>query len=596
LGHFARVCTRKGGRNSREETTRRGNETYPRRYERQGNARTVRYDTDETEEATLSESEEIGGIGSVKVREVVSKENSRPTPMMRDVMIIPDGQGMACKKDCLPDTGCTQSLISEDIVRETGMKIDTNTKKKIRAVNDQKLECSGTATFTAKYEGRTAIVSALVSSSIQDEILLSWKELVNLGVIPTSFPHVKAEAKSVTYSPPVEGAASKTKSMIDSFDDVFDDFNTPESTTRRGTKRKGDDAVVKPVNVFTPKKTAGGPQEAAEQRIDKSKEVIEKTTKPTDWCSALPFAKIQNNGMRSVLDSSQFGKYVKGTTHPSPSPSNIVASINKSSNCFAVFNTTEEHLQVPPANPESLADPTKERGRHRHAGESMGMVPSGGGFGHKTGEALADLDGVHESAADILVCANNFEQLHERIRAVFERCGKNGITLSKDTYQLGPEVKFAGYVINGKGTRQDPGFLNATTPTKLTDLKGLKKLVNKYTDPVGLIQTYTGFRRAIPKHRNAPRHEELHPTQRRRRLRHKTEATTPTYDHLRQTRWKIVRGHHRRKTNTEPGNLTTDTNTDQHDDAGRTQSSDQAEIRRRHPAQDPMRRRLFSAI
>jgi len=226
----------------------------------------------------------------------------------------------------------------------------------------------------------------------------------------------------------------------------------------------------------------------------------------------------------------------------------------------------------------------------------MGMVPSGGGFGHKTGEALADLDGVHESAADILVCANNFEQLHERIRAVFERCGKTGITLSKDTYQLGPEVKFAGYVINGNGTRQDPGFLNATTPTKLTDLKGLKKLVNKYTDPVGLIQTYTGFRRAIPKHRNAPRHEELHPTQRRRRLRHKTEATTPTYDHLRQTRWKIVRGHHRRKTNTEPGNLTTDTNTDQHDDAGRTQSSDQAEIRRRHPAQDPMRRRLFSAI
>jgi hypothetical protein len=200
---------------------------------------------------------------------------------------------------------------------------------------------------------------------------------------------------------------------------------------------------------------------------------------------------------------------------------------------------------------------------------------------------------------------------------VFERCGKNGVTLSKDTYQLGPEVKFAGYVINGNGTRQDPGSLNATTPTKLTDLKGLKKLVNKYTDPVGLIQTYTGFRRAIPRHRNAPRHEELRPTQRLRRLRHKTEATTPTYDqqveqrvkeyggirgqvaydHLKRARWKIVRGRHRRKTKTtELGDLTTDTNTDQHDDARRTQSSDQAEIRRRYPTQNPMRRRLLSTM
>jgi len=566
----------------------------------------------------VSENEEIGRIGSIKVKEVVSKENSRPTPMMRNVMIIPDGQGTACKKDCLPDTGCTQSLISEDIVRETGMKIDTNTKKKIRAVNDQKLECSGTATFTAKYEGRTAVVSALVSSSIQDEILLSWKELVKLGVIPTSFPHVETKAKNATtYSPPIEGATSKTKRMIDSFDDIFGEFDTPKSITRSGTKGKGGDAIVKPVNVCTPKKTACRSQEAAEQRIDESKGVIEKTTKPTNWCSALSFAKIQNHGIRSVLDSSQFGTYVKGTTHPFPSPSNIVASISKSSKCFAVFDTMKEHQQVPPIKSENLTTSTKERGRYRHTGASVGMVPSGGGFRHKTDRALADLEGVHESMADILVCANNFEQLHERIRAVFERCGKYGITLSKDKYQLGPEVKFAGYIINGKGTRQDPEFLNATTPTRLTDLRGLTKMVNEYTDPAGLIQTYAGFRRAIPERRNIPRHEELHPTQQQQRLRQKTEATTPTYDqqvkqrvkeyeglrrqvaydHLRRARWKIVRGRHRRKTTTtELGDLTTDTNTDQHDDARRTQSSDQAEIRRRYPAQNPMRRRLFSAI
>ena len=74
-----------------------------------------------------------------------------------------------------------QSLILEDIVHAMGMRTDTSMKKKIKAVNDQKLECSGTVTFTAKYEGRLTMVSALVSSSIQNEVLLSWKALVDVG-------------------------------------------------------------------------------------------------------------------------------------------------------------------------------------------------------------------------------------------------------------------------------------------------------------------------------------------------------------------------------------------------------------------------------
>ncbi len=272
-----------------------------------------------------------------------------------------------------------------------------------------------------------------MSSSIQDEILLSWKELVKLGVIPTSFPHVETKAvNAATYSPPIVDATTKTKKIIDSFDDVFGEFDTPRLITRPGTKGEGGDVIIKPVNVCTPRKTAYGFQEAAKQKLnDESKGVIEKTTKPTDWCSALSFAKIQNHGMRSVLDSAQFEKYVKRTTHPFPSPGSIVASISESSRCFAVFDTMKEHQQVPPLKSEDLTTSTTERGRYRHTGASVGMVPSGGGFRHKTDRALMDLEGVHESMADILVCANNFEQLHERIRTVFERCGKYGIVLSK---------------------------------------------------------------------------------------------------------------------------------------------------------------------
>ena len=76
------------------------------------------------------------------------------------------------------------------------------------------------------------------------------------------------------------------------------------------------------------------------------KGVIEKVIGPTDWCSAISFVRIQNGKMRSVLDLAQLSKYVKRTTHPFPSPRNIVASINKSSKCFAVFDAAKEYWQI----------------------------------------------------------------------------------------------------------------------------------------------------------------------------------------------------------------------------------------------------------
>ena len=176
----------------------------------------------------MSTQDDTSEVKSVRAREVISLGNSRPIPMMRNVTIIPNGSGKICTRDCLPDTGCTQSLISEDIVLENSMRVDTRMKKRIKAVNDQKLECSGGVMFTAEYEGRSTVVSALVSSSIQDKVLLSWRALVELGVIPSTFPHVEERVAGVTASNPMvqDKAESNVKAMITTFDDVFDEGGT----------------------------------------------------------------------------------------------------------------------------------------------------------------------------------------------------------------------------------------------------------------------------------------------------------------------------------------------------------------------------------
>ena len=501
LGHYARVCTRgrnggNGGNGGRERDrtprSRGREENDARRSDR--NARIVRDDSPEIQarRARVYESDKVERMKSIRAGEVTSKGNSRPTPMMQNVTITPHGQGRASTRDCLPDTGCTQSLISEDIVKSTGMRADTSMKKKIKAVNDQKLECSGTVTFTATYEGRSTVVSALVSSSIQNEVLLSWKALVELGIIPNSFPHVEARAAGVSTSTPMtlEMAVASVKTMIGSFDDVFDTEGTLR--TMKGKPmviEMKDDAPIKPVHVCSPRRTAYAFQEAAKQKLDddESKGVIEKVIGATDWCSAISFVKKPNGKIRSVLDLVQLNKYVKRPTHPFPSPRDIMRMIDTKSKCFAVFDAANGYWQIPLAEKsKDLTTFITEWGRYRYTRAPMGLISSGDEFCHRTDKALMDLKGIHKLVDDILICGTSYEELNERIRSMFERCREHGITLSAKKYQIGPEVTFAGYVINEEGTKQDPKFMKAIAdfpaPTNLTDLRSLMGLVNRFTD------------------------------------------------------------------------------------------------------------------
>ena len=66
---------------------------------------------------------------------------------------------------CL-NTGCTMTLISEDMVTRQGLAVDMCSCKRVRAVNGQKLDNSGTVTFGVEFQGKKAEVVALVSSSI----------------------------------------------------------------------------------------------------------------------------------------------------------------------------------------------------------------------------------------------------------------------------------------------------------------------------------------------------------------------------------------------------------------------------------------------
>ena len=113
----------------------------------------------------------------VRLAEIHRGGGADPTPMMENIRIFPRDGGKKFTFKMCPDTGCTMTLIAENVEARQGMTMDTRSWKRVRAVNGQRLNNSGTVVFGIEYQGQTTEVEALVSLSIEGKVLLSWQIL-----------------------------------------------------------------------------------------------------------------------------------------------------------------------------------------------------------------------------------------------------------------------------------------------------------------------------------------------------------------------------------------------------------------------------------
>jgi len=305
------------------------------------------------------------------------------------------------------------TLISEDMAARQGLTVDARSQKKVRAVNGQRLNNSGTVTFGIEYQGRTTEVEALVSSSIEGEVLLSWQVLQQLGVINNSFPNI--EIKAAVVSTTVQSndisnerdAKSKLTKMIKEFDRVFNEDGPLR--TMKGDPMKihiKPDVKVIPLNVCTPRKTPIAYMDEVKKKIESDLQlgIIEKVDGVSRWCSPMSFVPKPNGKVRSVVDLVQLNKFVDRPTHPFPASKDIVSRIPTGSKCFAVFDCTHGYWQIPleeESRPYTCF--MTEWGRYQYKRAPMGLVSSGDEFCARTDRALAGIDGVFKLVDDILI-------------------------------------------------------------------------------------------------------------------------------------------------------------------------------------------------
>ena len=112
---------------------------------------------------------------------------------------------------CLPDTGCTQSIISESLANQPGVSVDTNANIQLLTANGGSISVKGQAQLYLQHKSRTTITYAIVATGVSHPALISWR------VISSSFPN--ALCSLVT-------PAQLRKNMLTKFPTVFRDTIT----------------------------------------------------------------------------------------------------------------------------------------------------------------------------------------------------------------------------------------------------------------------------------------------------------------------------------------------------------------------------------
>ena len=97
---------------------------------------------------------------------------------------------------CLPDTGCTQSIISADLAKRIGATIDYNAKIQLLTANGSSMTVLGQAHLYMQLKDKTTVTYAIVAGGISHPALISWHDLKYLGVISSSFPSASCSAVS----------------------------------------------------------------------------------------------------------------------------------------------------------------------------------------------------------------------------------------------------------------------------------------------------------------------------------------------------------------------------------------------------------------
>ena len=116
---------------------------------------------------------------------------NQPTPELPLWLAPAYKPGLGMLVSCLPDTGCTQTIISADLANQLKVHVDTSAGVQLLTANGDSMDALWQAQLYMQLKDKTTTTFVSVASQVSHSALISWHDLKYLGVISSSFPHTQ---------------------------------------------------------------------------------------------------------------------------------------------------------------------------------------------------------------------------------------------------------------------------------------------------------------------------------------------------------------------------------------------------------------------
>ena len=447
-------------------------------------------------------------------RPIVFQSSSSDTPPLHCKV-----GGKAARQDLevasTPDSGCTKSIARSQIVKQAGAAIEPTTAK-LEAANGVEMKVLGKAVLYVKVS-RVSVkkLTVLVSDDIgNDEILLSWQDLIKLRVLPDNFPCPRPDGEgedgNETCSRTVQSSGDQTNPRMESlhaeYAEVFSDRLLPGKRINMEPVEIELEEDAKPRAVSHCKQFPLHLADQAEELVDTlvKNRVLEKCDGPTDWCAPSQIVEKQNGGVRLVSNFSYINQFIKRPVMPDMTVNDVRQRISPGSKVFARYDAVSGFFQVPLSERSKMLTATiLPSGRYVYLSPPMGMCPSGDFFSNAASIVCSGVPGLNRTVDDVLIEAKNYAQLEERCRQFLENCKTWGLILSDLKIEYGSQVSFGGFIVTSEGCRPDSrrvdALRQAEPPSDQSSLKSFLGAVQVLSSWIPDLSELTGNLRKLLK-------------------------------------------------------------------------------------------------
>ena len=265
---------------------------------------------------------------------------------------------------------------------------------------------------------------------------------------------------------------------------------------------------AKPINLRTPAPVALHWLDQVKEDLDRDVAlgVLERVPygEPTSYCFRMVVTRKQDGGPRRTVDLSPLNKYCQREVHPSKSPFHLARSVPPGSlkSVFDAWNGF--HSMVIMEEDRHYTNFITPWGVYRYKRAPQGFLSSGDGYNRRLDDILTHIMRLLRCVDDSLLHDRkiDMEEHWWRVMDFVIICGEAGIVLNPEKFQFcETTVDFAGFRITEDSVEPLPKYLDAIreypTPKGITDIRSWFGLVNQLSHYSQLRDAMEPFRKFL---------------------------------------------------------------------------------------------------